>query len=173
MSGKILLIASFAILLWNCPVLAFATERALKKGAGTSVRKIFAGLASFYADKFHGRCTASGERFDQSKFTCAHKYLPFGTRLLVKNAHNGKVCIVTVNDRGPYSKNRVLDLSRAAALKLGITGIGQVICFTGGFDSNDTNQCNESEFRSVPAEIHGPRLLTLAPIQRAVTEQLD
>jgi rare lipoprotein A len=93
------------------------------------MREMFVGVASIYADKFHGRRTASGERFDQHKFTCAHKFLPFGTRLLVKNTHNGRVCVVTVTDRGPFCKDRVLDLSKAAANTLGITGISKVICY--------------------------------------------
>lgn len=76
------------------------------------------GIASFYHDKFHGRRTANQEIFDQSKFTAAHKTLPFGTKLLVKNLSNDKEVIVVINDRGPFIKNRVLDLSRAAAEEL-------------------------------------------------------
>lgn len=76
------------------------------------------GIASFYHDKFHGRKTANQEIFDQSKFTAAHKTLPFGTKLLVKNLSNDKEVIVIINDRGPFVKNRVLDLSRAAAEEL-------------------------------------------------------
>lgn len=95
--------------------------------------KIFKGLASWYGGKFHGRKTASGERFDEDKLTCAHRTLPFGTELLVMNPATGKACTVTVNDRGPYHGKRVIDLSKAAARKLGINGVGRVMCSTGKF----------------------------------------
>jgi len=103
----------------------------IRKRAELGIRKLFAGAASYYADCFHGKRTASGERFDQNKLTCAHRYLPFGTRLLVENSENGNVVVVTVNDRGPFCNNRVLDLSKAAARRLGITGVGRVVCYTG------------------------------------------
>lgn len=92
------------------------------------IKACFQGLASFYADKFHGRRTASGETYDQNKLTCAHRYLPFGTRLLVRNPGNGTTCIVRVNDRGPFKPDRILDLSKAAAHKLGIRGVEKVTC---------------------------------------------
>lgn len=76
------------------------------------------GYASFYHDKFEGRRTASGEKFRQKKMTCAHRTLPFGTKLLVTNLANDKTVTVTVNDRGPYAKGRIIDLTRAAAKKL-------------------------------------------------------
>lgn len=110
---------------------AHASSTGLCKTAETGLHKLFTGAASFYADCFHGKRTASGERFDQNKLTCAHKYLPFGTRLLVENPENGNVVVVTVNDRGPFCRSRVLDLSRAAAHRLGITGVGHVVCYTG------------------------------------------
>lgn len=75
----------------------------------------FSGRASFYASKFHGRTTASGEKMDKAKLTCAHRTLPFNTMLEVTNPENGKKIIVRVNDRGPFSGSRVLDLSLAAA----------------------------------------------------------
>lgn len=73
------------------------------------------GKASYYADKFDGRKTASGEIFSQKKLTAAHRTLPFGTIVTVKNLANGKSVTVRVNDRGPYADNRLIDLSRAAA----------------------------------------------------------
>jgi rare lipoprotein A len=76
------------------------------------------GLASFYHDKFEGRRTSSGEKFKQKKMTCAHRTLPFGTMLRVTNLSNDKEVVVRVTDRGPYSKGRIIDLSRAAAKKL-------------------------------------------------------
>lgn len=83
------------------------------------------GVASFYADKFNGRKTASGERFNQKKMTCAHRTLPFGTKLKVTNTANGKSIIVTVNDRGPFVKGRVLDLSKTAASELDFVRAGK------------------------------------------------
>lgn len=76
------------------------------------------GWASYYHDKFEGRKTSSGERFRQKKMTCAHRTLPFGTQLRVTNLTNNKTVVVTVNDRGPYSKGRIIDLTKAAAKKL-------------------------------------------------------
>ena len=82
------------------------------------------GIASYYHDKFHGRKTASGKLYNKNEMICAHRMLPFGTKLEVKNPTNGKVVIVTVIDRGPFVKGRVLDLSRAAATKLNFMGKG-------------------------------------------------
>jgi rare lipoprotein A len=88
-------------------------------GSGRS----FSGIASFYGNE-SGSKTASGERFNQNAMTCAHRSLPFGTKLRV--THGGRSVIVTVNDRGPFIRGRVLDLSTAAARAVGITGLGQV-----------------------------------------------
>ena len=82
------------------------------------------GLASYYADKYHGRTTASGERFDTNKLTAAHRTLPFGTRVRVTNLDNGKQVIVKVNDRGPFVNGRVIDLSRAAAKRVDMIRAG-------------------------------------------------
>jgi rare lipoprotein A len=75
-------------------------------------------VASFYANKFHGRKTASGVIFDNTKLTAAHNSLPFGTKLKVTNLANGKSVMVEVNDRGPFVKGRELDLSKAAFLEI-------------------------------------------------------
>jgi rare lipoprotein A len=85
------------------------------------------GMASWYGPGFHGRKTASGERFNTQELTAAHLSLPFGTKLLVRNERNGKEVVVRVNDRGPYIKTRIIDLSQAAARALGIDGIGKVV----------------------------------------------
>lgn len=77
------------------------------------------GWASWYGKKFHGRKTANGERYNQHAFTCASRSLPFGTILEVTNIKNGKSAVVRVNDRGPYRKGRILDLSYAVAKQLG------------------------------------------------------
>ncbi len=80
--------------------------------------------ASYYAEDFHGKKTSNGERFNMNDFTCAHKSLPFNTILKVTNLANGKSCQVRVNDRGPFVLNREIDLSKAAATKLGMIGSG-------------------------------------------------
>lgn len=83
------------------------------------------GIASFYSDKFHGRKTASGERLDQNDLTCAHGSLPFGCRIRVTNLRNNKTVEVKVNDRGGFHKHgRVIDLSKAAAKKIGMVSTG-------------------------------------------------
>jgi rare lipoprotein A len=84
------------------------------------------GKASYYANKFNGRRTSSGEIFCQDSLTCAHRTLPFGTYLKVKNQNNGKEVIVRVTDRGPFIKGRVVDLSRAAAEEIGMIQAGVV-----------------------------------------------
>src|SRR5262245_53708801 len=82
------------------------------------------GLASWYGPKFHGRRTASGEVFNQDKFTAAHPTLPWGTKVKVTNLANGKSVDVRINDRGPFGKGRIIDVSRAAARSLGMVGQG-------------------------------------------------
>jgi rare lipoprotein A len=78
------------------------------------------GSASYYAAKFDGRRTASGERFDNSAMTAAHRTLPFGTLVRVTNIANGRSVILRINDRGPFARGRIIDLSRAAASELGL-----------------------------------------------------
>jgi rare lipoprotein A len=82
------------------------------------------GIASWYGPKFNGRLTASGERYDMNAFTAAHPSLPFGTKIGVRNTRTGREVVVRVNDRGPFSKNRILDLSYAAAKEVGVVGPG-------------------------------------------------
>lgn len=82
------------------------------------------GIASWYGPGFHGKKTASGERFYQSKLTAAHRSLPLDTVVKVTNLDNGKAVKVEINDRGPYKGKRVIDLSRAAARKLDMTDDG-------------------------------------------------
>lgn len=86
-------------------------------------------LASWYGPTFHGRLTASGQVFDQERMTAAHKTLPFGTKLRVTNLRNGRSVLVVINDRGPFVRNRQLDLSKGAARRLGLIqrGTGPVL----------------------------------------------
>lgn len=82
------------------------------------------GKASYYADKFQGRKTASGEIFRQRRMTAAHKTLPFGTKVKVTNLSTGRTIKVRINDRGPFVAGRIIDLSKKAARKLGMVNAG-------------------------------------------------
>ena len=105
-------------------ILLFAVTTSL-----TALAQVQSGKASFYALKFTGRKTASGERMHHDSLTCAHRTYPFGTMLKVTNPANGKSVIVRVTDRGPYVKGRIIDLSARAAREIGIMaqGIAPVI----------------------------------------------
>jgi rare lipoprotein A len=93
-----------------------------------AVRSTSSGLASWYGPGFHGRRSASGEVFNQNAMTAAHRTLPFGTQVRVTNLSNGAQVTVRINDRGPFSGGRVIDLSAGAASAIGLTnaGVGQV-----------------------------------------------
>ena len=82
------------------------------------------GVASWYGEPFHGQLTANGERYDMHAFTAAHRLYPFGTRLRVTNLENGRSVIVRINDRGPFVRGRIIDVSLAAATDLGMVPNG-------------------------------------------------
>jgi rare lipoprotein A len=82
------------------------------------------GVASWYGEPFHGRRTASGEVYDMNRISAAHRTLPFGAVVRVTNLDNGRRLDLRINDRGPFVKNRILDVSRAAAIELGMIGPG-------------------------------------------------
>jgi rare lipoprotein A len=82
------------------------------------------GKASYYSKKLHGKTTASGESFNFSRFTAAHRTLPFGTSVRVINLDNGKNVVVRINDRGPHMRGRIIDVSPAAAKEIGLFGNG-------------------------------------------------
>jgi rare lipoprotein A len=107
-----------AFCLGACSALS-AKEKNIQKHTHATV-----GIASFYGAKFQGRRTASGEVFNTLEMTAAHRTLPFGTQLRVTNLRNGKSVVVRVNDRGPHLRGRIVDLSKAAAKKIGITRTG-------------------------------------------------
>lgn len=90
----------------------------------TAGRKLDSGIASWYGPKFHGKRTANGEVYDMLAMTAAHKTLPFGTRVEVRNRTNGRSVVVRINDRGPFVRGRVIDLSRAAADLIDMLGSG-------------------------------------------------
>lgn len=90
-------------------------------GAGKAIQR---GTASWYGPGFHGRRTASGERFNSLAMTAAHPTLPFGTKLRVVNESNGRSVVVRVNDRGPFAHRRIIDLAKGPAQALGLTSSG-------------------------------------------------
>jgi rare lipoprotein A len=100
--------------------LAFHPATSIAADAGFKQK----GVASFYADRFQGRKTASGVKYDKGALTAAHKTLPLGTRVRVTNLKNGESVEVEINDRGPHVRGRVVDLSKAAARELGMTSVG-------------------------------------------------
>ena len=106
-------------------LLGFSACSSLPKGAFQR------GEASWYGQRFHGRTTASGQPYNMNAMTAAHPELPFGTRVRVMNQKNGRQVIVTINDRGPYSGGRIIDVSKAAAKKLGMirSGVAPVLIY--------------------------------------------
>jgi peptidoglycan lytic transglycosylase len=111
--------ASVAALITVVATLGCATTGPLAGGRMEQV-----GVASYYGREHDGRRTASGEVFDMNDLTAAHRTLPFGTRVRVTNLANGREVTVRINDRGPFRRGRILDLSYAAARKLGMVGRG-------------------------------------------------
>lgn len=106
------------------PVTAADLGPAATLATDVAGRPFGSGVASWYGDRFHGRPTASGERFDMHALTAAHPTLPFGTIVRVRSLVNDRVVDVRINDRGPYSGGRIIDLSRAAAAVLGLIQSG-------------------------------------------------
>lgn len=104
------------------------------------------GIASYYGDEFVGRKTASGEIYRHEYLTAAHRSLPFGTRVLITNLDNQKQVLVTINDRGPFIKGRIIDLSKSAAEKVGMIVVGtanvrlQIIPFDKQFQFDQMSQ---------------------------------
>jgi rare lipoprotein A len=101
-----------------------STIRELPEGGREGVSRVQEGRASWYGKEQHGRATASGERFNMYELTAAHRTLRMGTRVRVINLRNGRNVIVRINDRGPYSRGRVIDVSYAAARQLGMLDAG-------------------------------------------------
>jgi len=106
-------------------IVFFASGRAPDPSGGDNA-PIQRGLASWYGQDFHGRSTAQGEAFDMYAYTAAHRSLPLGTHVSVRNLENGRVVVVRINDRGPYKRGVIIDLSRRAAGALGMDGRAQV-----------------------------------------------
>ena len=93
-------------------------------GKKASKNEIETGVASWYGPNFHGKLTANGEIYDMDGMTAAHRTLPFGSEVVVENLDNGKKTRVRINDRGPFAKDRIIDLSRAAATEVDMIGPG-------------------------------------------------
>jgi rare lipoprotein A len=106
-------------------MVGFAIVLALATAARAADARQFSGVAAYYDKNYSGR-TASGATYDPKKFTCAHRTLPFGTHVRVTDLKTRRSVEVVVNDRGPFTKNRVIDLSLAAAEALGMTGRGLI-----------------------------------------------
>jgi rare lipoprotein A len=131
---------------------ASTSEENSEKGAGDASYKkekyFQTGMASWYGREFNGKKTASGEQFNMNGLTAAHKTLPFGTVLKVKNFDNGKIVTVRVNDRGPYKGNRIIDLSYGAAKKIGMLQEGEsqvgIMILKNGEETGDYERDNEN-----------------------------
>ena len=113
----------------------------------------FTANTSWYGGKFQGRRTASGETFDQNKLTAASRTLPLGSRLTVQNPATGRSCTVTINDRGPFVAGRDLDLSRAAAQRIGLTGVSPLICTVDSSAATEGQSANGHPFKHAPGKI--------------------
>ncbi len=131
----------------------------------TNALAIETGVASYYSDKFHGRKTASGERYDRNKLTAAHRTLPIGSQIEVVNLKNKNSVIVTINDRGPYAGKRALDLSYAAAKELGLVAMG-VAPVTYSLVSPEKN----SDFENIIPLEYTPGVLEVAKSEEEVIE---
>ncbi len=120
---------SCAVCLSGIAVAAGSTDALAEPGSAASYTETTfqSGKASWYGPGFHGRRTASGERFNTHDMTAAHKTLPFGTKVKVTNKKTGQSVVVRINERGPYAHGRVIDLSKASARAIGINGLAQVI----------------------------------------------
>lgn len=105
-----------------------AARLTLAMGSRSAFRRREVGVASWYGGKFHGRTTANGERYNMHGMTAAHRTLPFGTVVRVTNLANRRTVTLRINDRGPFIKNRIIDVSRGAAAQLGLleTGVARV-----------------------------------------------
>ncbi|MAO65125.1 MAG: septal ring lytic transglycosylase RlpA family lipoprotein [Balneola sp.] len=117
---KIIFIALAGFLLTSCGV----SKRSADFSVSEDTRVIENGVASWYGPNFHGKLTANGEVYDMDGVTAAHRTLPFETILLVENLDNGKTVQVRINDRGPYAKDRIIDLSKGAAEQVDMLGPG-------------------------------------------------
>lgn len=117
---NLILVVLTVYLFSSCGVI----ERTADFSKSENARALENGVASWYGPNFHGKLTANGEVYDMNGVSAAHRTLPFGTILLVENLDNGRTVQVRINDRGPYAKDRIIDLSKAAAEQIDMIGPG-------------------------------------------------
>lgn len=129
------------------------TVRSVEKPAADNREKgevIETGVASWYGPNFHGKLTANGEVYDMDGLTAAHRTLPFNTVVLVENEKNGESVVVRINDRGPFAKNRIIDLSRRAAEEIDMIGPGtadvQLFLLEGDLENSRTTDLKVATF---------------------------
>lgn len=123
--GKaLLLVLSMVVLGGGCASTPSARSTHPQSVAGTADLRPSVGIASYYGKKYHGRKTASGETYNMHALTAAHRTMPFGTQVKVTNLANDRSVVVRINDRGPFVKGRVVDVSLEAARRLQIIGAG-------------------------------------------------
>ena len=125
------------------------------------------GKASYYK---HGKRTASGERFDPHGYTAAHRTLPFGTRVLVTNLKNGKSVIVRINDRGPHTRGRIIDVSLGAAKALGLTAAGVAQVKIVALDKNAKTLKQDAPARKAKLPPPGEGLVLVPPVTQAAAK---
>jgi rare lipoprotein A len=118
----------------------------IKSNAQTSYSEN--GIASYYASDFHGKRTASGEKYDMNSLTAAHNTLPFHSYVKVTNLKNNKSVIVRINDRGPHTKKRIIDLSKAAAIKIGMIQSGEAKVIIEKIDSLENTGSVSNAYQS-------------------------
>lgn len=145
----LLLIVAFSLFITSCGT----TSRINKSGGnsdGATGERIEEGVASWYGPNFHGNLTANGEKYDMNGVTAAHRTLPFNTVVRVHNLDNGKSVEVRINDRGPFAKNRIIDLSKGAAQKIDMIGPGtanvELILVDGNLENSRTTNLKVSTF---------------------------
>lgn len=145
-------------ILWLCS-LTFAW-------AGTGPNRAQTGMASYYANQFHGRRTSNGERFNMYAYTAAHRTHPFNTMLKVTNLANGKSVIVRVNDRGPHARKRILDLSKRAAADIDLIrhGSAKVRVEVVGADGKITSKDPKKDKKSTPT----PNVIKASPKPKGI-----
>ncbi len=137
------LIVGISLFISSCGITSQVGEKSSKKvSSGSLGQKIEDGVASWYGPNFHGKLTANGETYDMNGLTAAHRTLPFNTVLKVKNLDNRRSVEVRINDRGPYAKNRIIDLSKEAASQIGMLGPGtarvELILIEGDLENSRT-----------------------------------
>lgn len=123
--SQLLVLGALLLLINACGTTSRIGKESSPPSTDTKIGEVIEeGVASWYGPNFHGKLTANGETYDMDGLTAAHRTLPFNTVLRVENIDNGKSVVVRINDRGPYAKNRIIDLSREAAKKIGVLGPG-------------------------------------------------